>query len=84
MPTKTLIGRVEDFYSKPSVIAVTLEGSIAVGDRISIEKGDSVIEQEVRSMQIEHQDVKSAKKGDSVGIKTDQPVTRGSKVYRLS
>jgi hypothetical protein len=35
-------------------------------------------------MQTEHQQIKSAKKGLSIGLKVDQPVKEGTKVFLVS
>lgn len=53
-----------------------------MGDRILFRSnlGD-LFEQEVTSIQIEHQSVQKAKKGDEVGIKVDQKVHDGNEVY---
>ena len=40
-------------------------------------------EQEVKSMQIEHEEVKAAKKGDSVGMNVKEKVHEGYKVYKI-
>ena len=39
---------------------------------------------EVKSMQIEHDVVESAKKGDSIGIKVKNKVRRKDKVFKIS
>jgi putative protease len=83
MPQKILVGKVRHFYSKVSVAAIELVEGLAVGDTISIEKEGSAVEQKVTSMQIEHATVKKASSGDSVGIKTEQPVKEGSDVYKI-
>ncbi len=63
------IGVVEDYFAKVSVIAVKLEGELKIGDKIHIKGHTTDFIQTVDSMQIQHQNVTSAKKGDSVGIK---------------
>lgn len=77
------IGRVEHFFDKIGVAAIELTGSLRVGDTIEIESDEEVLRQKVSSMQIDRRDVNEASKGDSIGIKTDRPVSRGSSVYRL-
>ena len=83
MAEKVLIGKVRHFYSKVGVAAIELTGDLAVGDRISIEQDQTAFEQEVTSMQIEHESVTKASSGDSVGIKTERTAGEGSRVYRL-
>ena len=80
---KELIGKITHFFPKISVAVVSLTGQLKVGDKISIEKGDQVIEQEVKSMQVEHKNIEVAKPGDDVGMKTDGEVKEGSEVYKV-
>lgn len=78
---KTLsIGHISHYYDKIGVAVLELTGSVKVGDSIKITKGDQEFTQTVSSMQVEHESVKSAKKGDSVGLKVDQPVKPGAAV----
>jgi putative protease len=83
MADKTEIGKISHFFDKISVAVVDLTDTLNVGDRISIESGDDVVEMTVDSMQIEHENVESAGDGDSIGMKTPKPVKRGAVVYKL-
>ena len=58
-----------------------LEGSLKVGDSLIIAASAGDFEQGVDSMQVEHDQVQSAKKGDAVGLKVDKPVKQGNVVY---
>ena len=40
------------------------------------------MEQEVDSIQIEHEKVTSAKKGDVIGLKTKERIREGAEVYK--
>ncbi len=77
------VGKVDHFFDKIGVAAIILTGTLRVGDTIEIVSGAETIRQKVESMQIERRDVSEASSGDSVGIKTDRKVARGSVVYRL-
>lgn len=77
------VGIVEDYFAKISVIAVKLEGELKVGDRIHIKGHTTDFYQQVESMQIEHNQVTSAKKGDSVGIKVSERCRKGDVVYKV-
>lgn len=70
------IGKVSHYFDKIGVAALTLTGSLAVGDTVKI--GD--LTQVVSSMQIERVPVEKAKKGDDVAIKVDQKVKEGEEV----
>ena len=82
-PKKTLIGKVEQFYSKIGVVAITLTADLKVGDLIEIGSDEEAIRQRISSMQIEREDVETASAGESVGIKVKHPVEVNSDVYRI-
>lgn len=75
------IGTVTHFYSRISVGIVALTGKLKLGDQIRIKGSQTDFSQTVGSMQLEHQDIKEAKKGDEVGIKVDQPVREKDEVF---
>ena len=78
------IGKVTHFFSKISVGIIEMtEGSLKIGDTIHIKDGARDFEQKVESMQIEHEQIEEAKKGDVVGTKVDQGVREGDKVYKI-
>jgi putative protease len=78
------IGRVTHYYSKLGVAIVELSGTISVGDRVKFSRGgEELFEQKVESIQIEHQKVDSAKKGDVIGLKSDKEVKEGTEVFKL-
>ncbi len=77
-----LIGKVSHYFSNIGVAVIELSDSLKVGDTIKIAGGDTDFTQEVDSMEIEHQKVQEAKKGDSAGLKVQQKVREGYKVYK--
>lgn len=77
---KKEVGKITHYYNKIGVAVVEVTGNIKVGDRISIE-GKSNFEQIVTSMQIEKKNITEAKPGQAIGLKVDQPVREGDKVY---
>jgi len=77
------IGRITHYFSNIEVAVINLSSPIKQGDKIRVIGGQETdFEQEIDSMQIEHKIVKSAKKGDSIGIKIDEKVHDGYKVYK--
>ncbi len=76
------IGRVTHFFSKISVAVVELTQPLAVGDTIVVKGPTTDVEQVVESMQIEHQNVQSAKAGQSIGLKVVQRVRENDMVYK--
>lgn len=78
-----LIGKITHYFSDIEVAVINLSAPIKKGDKIRIVGGkETDFEQEVESMQIEHETVKSGKKGNSVGMKVDEKVHEGYKVYK--
>ncbi len=80
---KVLVGKVDRFFSKISVAAVTLVGELKVGDVIEIGDEEEAIRQKVSSMQIDRKDITEAGEGDDVGIKVNHVVRAGSNVYKM-
>jgi putative protease len=83
MVEKKLIGKIVHFYPKISVAVVDLEDTIRVGDKISIEKESGSFEQVIDSMQIEHQNINEAKKGQSIGLKVIDKTREGAQVFKV-
>ena len=79
-----LIGKITHYFSNIGVAVIDLLSSLNEGDTIRISGGENTdFSQTVGSMQIEHEEVKSAKKGDSVGLKVQEKVHEGYKVYKI-
>ena len=83
MVDKKPVGKVTHFFPKVSVAVVKLTDNLKVGDSITIEGHDKVLEQPVESMQVNHEDILEAKPGDDVGLKTHDPVKQGDVVYLI-
>lgn len=78
------VGKVTHYYDKIGVAVVELEAELKTGDKIKfVRGGEDLFEQEVTSMQIEHDKVETAKAGQTVGLKTDQEVKDGAEVYKI-
>ena len=80
---KKLVGKISHYYSKIGVAVVDLSDSLEVGDEISIEGVATNIKQTVDSMQVEHDNIQKAKKGDSVGMKVADKVRENDNVYKI-
>jgi len=78
-----LIGKVTHYFDKAMVMVIKLENSVSAGDTIKIKRGEEEFEQKIESMQIEHEAVKKAKKGDEIAIKIDQPTKPGAEVHKI-
>lgn len=75
------VGKVTHYYDKIGVAIVDLAGPLKLGDSVTFKKGDEeILTQTVESMQIEKAAVESAKKGDVIGLKVDEPIKEGAEV----
>lgn len=77
------IGKITHYFSDIKVAVIKLNVPLKEGMTIRIEGGESTdFKQKVKSMQIEHKVVKSAKKGSSIGLKVSEVVRDGYKVFK--
>ena len=74
------VGIVTHYYGNIGVAVVELSGKLSVGDKVKFEDGKHEFEQTIESMQIEHKDISSAKKGDAIGLKVSEKVSEGADV----
>jgi putative protease len=78
------VGKVAHFFSKISVAVIDLNAPISVGDKIRIMGPTTDFEQTIESMQIEHENVKTAEAGQSIGLKVKEYVREKDIVYKAS
>ena len=79
------IGKVTHYYDKIGVAIIELSSALATGEKIKfIRGGEDLFEQKVASMQVEHEKIDKAKKGDVIGMKVDDEVKEGAEVFKLS
>ena len=80
---KKEIGKISHFFDKINVAVIALSDGLKVGDKISVEGHEQQFEMLVDSMQIEHEQVQEAKKGQAIGLKVTQPVKENDKVFKI-
>ncbi|MEW5805432.1 MAG: hypothetical protein AB1721_01765 [Patescibacteria group bacterium] len=68
------IGTVTHLYGKISVVILELDNALKVGDTLEFQTKDGGLSQKVDSIQIEHEQVEKAKKGDAIGLKVSAEV----------
>ncbi|MHA2394514.1 MAG: translation elongation factor-like protein [Promethearchaeota archaeon] len=78
------IGEVSHYYHKIGVAVIELNKPMSVGDRILISGSTTNIEQEIKSMQIEHKNIVKASSGKSVGLKVKGRVRKKDIVYKIT
>ena len=75
------VGEIAHYFGKIGVAALKVKAEIIVGDTLHIKGHTTDFEQVVDSMQMEHQSVQKAKKGDDIGIKVKDHVREGDEVF---
>lgn len=79
------VGHVSHYYDKIQVAVVELVGDLAVGDTIKfVRGGEDLFTQKVESIQIEHEKLDSAKKGQVIGLKVGEELKEGAEVYKVN
>lgn len=79
-----LIGKITHYFSNIEVGVIKLSAPLKQGDEIRIMGGESTdFNQKVVSMQVDHKEVKTAKNGNSVGLKVGEKVREGYQVYKV-
>ena len=79
-----LIGKVSHYFDKIGVAVIDLSSPLKKGDTIRIQGGESTdFDQTIESMEVEHEKIEKAKKGDSVGLKVKEKVREGYKVFKI-
>ena len=81
---ESFIGLVSNYFSNISVAAFEIEsGKLSVGDTIHIKGHTTDITETIASIQMEHDVIETAKKGDDIGIKVSKKVRGGDKVFLI-
>jgi len=77
------IGKIKHFYQKINVAVVELTDELKQGDEILIKGKITNLRQKAESMQVEHKNIAVAKKGESIGLKVNEPVKESDTVYKV-
>lgn len=77
------IGEVTHYYDRISVAIIRLSADLSKDDLVHFLGYGSDFTQEISSMQIEHENILSAKKGDEVAIKVIKPVKQKTAVFHI-
>ena len=83
MVSETCIGTVTHYFGKIGVAVLSLTDPIQIGDKIRIRGGDAEFEQEVTSLQVDHEAVDIGQVGTEVAMQVSQSVHRGDQIYKL-
>ncbi len=77
------VGKITHYYSKIGVAAVDLSDTLETGNLIHIKGNTTDFEQKADVMQIEHQQITKAGRGQVIGIKVKDYVREHDIVYRI-
>jgi putative protease len=78
------IGIVSHYFDKVGVAAIELTaGELSVGDTVRMKGHTTDLTTTVASMQIEHESVEKARKGEAIGIRVAERVRPHDKVYKV-
>ncbi len=77
------IAKVTHYFPHVKVAVLKLKDNIKVGDRVKFVRGEDEFSQTVKSMQIDHKDIKIGKKGKEVGMRVNKKIKEGWEVYRV-
>ena len=64
-----VLGKLAHFFDKISVAIIKVKNPFKVGDVVHIKGHTTDFVQRIESMQLEHENILKAKKGDEIGIK---------------
>jgi putative protease len=79
------IGKIADYFAQIGVAAIEVtQGEVNIGDTLHFKGHTTDFTQQVESMQIEHDNVETAKAGDSVGIKVTERVRPTDGVFKVA
>ena len=78
-----LIGKITHYFGNIGVAVIELTDALKVGETIRVVGGETDFEQVVDSMEVDHKKVDKAKKGDGIGMKINQKVREGYKVFKV-
>ena len=78
------VGEVNHFYNRIGVAVIDLVDSLQVGDQVHFFGRSTDFNQEIASMQIEHESITEAGKGQEVAIKVERRVRNRDKVFRIT
>lgn len=78
------VGHVSDYFARVGVAGIDLTGALKVGDTIHVVGHTTDLQQVVGSMEIDHQPVPDATAGQSVGVKMQERVRRGDRIYKVT
>ena len=79
------IGRITHWFGKIGVAVIDIdEGTLSVGDTIHVKGNTSDFTHTIESIQLDGENVETASKGMSVGVKVSGRARRTDNVYKVT
>lgn len=75
------LGKVIHYFDKAMVAVLKLSAPLAIGDEVRFVHGADSFSQVVSSMEVDHEKIKKAKKGDEVAIKVNKKTHENAMVF---
>ncbi len=76
------IGEVTNYFKQVKAAAIKLTAPLKIGDKIRIRGSTSDFVMTVDSMQVDREEITTAKKGDEIGLLVPEDLHKGAKVYK--
>lgn len=76
------VGKVIHYYGKIKVAIIKTGQELKIGDVLHIQSGELDFHQKIFSMHLNHEKIKKAKKGQSIGMKVSKKIKEGAMVYK--
>ena len=81
MDERKPIGEIVHYFGNIGVAVVKFNQKVKAGVKVCFKGATTDFEQKLDSMQFDHKEVEEAVKGKEIGIKVDDKVRVGDKVY---
>ncbi len=78
------IGKVTHYFNNINVAIIKLTKSVTKGDEVHFKGHTSDWTQKIASIQVEHEDIEEAKKGQEIGIKVKDHAREGDVIYKVT
>ena len=82
--TEKKIGTVTHYFNHIHVAGVSITGELNQGDVIHVKGHTSDFEQKVRSMQIDHEVINTARRGDQIGLAVIEHAREHDTIYMVT
>lgn len=83
MPQYQYVGVVTHYFDRIGVAVVLLDDELYADDWVLFEGPRTQFQQQVLSMQINHQPIDKGEPGEEVALKVEEPVREGDQVFLI-